>query len=299
MKSIFFAFVLFFALDASEVKVVAFAQDDMSNDFRKAQVLEAKREADKHKNLKFVFSDAKGRTSLLVYQIGEFAKQKVDLIIVGTNDADAVARVVERAYASGVAVIVLDRGINSQKYSTFINSDNVKIGAIGARYVAQKLNYKGVALLFEGLLSADVTKLRSKGFLDEMAKYEDIRIIKRTGNYLRRDAIKEMDELLREGVEIDAIFAQSDSMISGARSAMRRYKKDPSSIIMVGCDYTSEARKAILEGSQTASVKFPLGGKQAIEQALKIFAGEKPPKHIFIPVELVDKDNANAVEPIF
>lgn len=33
-------------------KVIAFAQDDMSNDFRKAQVLEAKEEAIKYKNIK-------------------------------------------------------------------------------------------------------------------------------------------------------------------------------------------------------------------------------------------------------
>lgn len=301
LKYIYLVFILFTSslYSAENIKVIAFAQDNMANDFRKAQVFEARDEALKHKNLKFIYSDAKAKTSMLIYQIDRFIEKRVDLIIVGTNDADAVVPVISKAYKNGIPVIILDRGINSQEYTIFINSDNVKIGAIGAQYIANRLNYQGSVLLFEGLLKADVTQLRTEGFLDEMAKYKDITVIKRTGNYLRRDAIKEMEKLIKDGVHIDAIFAESDSMISGARSAMQRFKKEPASVIMVGCDYTSEAQQEIRKGTQTGSVKFPLGGKEAVKYALDIFENKKLPKHIFIPVELVTKDNVEKVEPIF
>lgn len=295
-------FLLFFILVngyASESKIIAFAQDNMANDFRKAQVFEARDAVLKHKGLKFVYSDAKAKTSLLIYQINEFIQMKVDLIIVGTNDADAVVPVVAKAYNSGIPVIVLDRGINSKEYTTFINSDNIKIGSIGATYIAKKLNYKGSILLFEGLQKADVTHLRSKGFMDEMAKYKEIKVIKRTGNYLRRDAILAMEKLIKEGIHVDAIFSESDSMLSGVRSALYKNKMDPSKIIMIGCDYTSEAKEAIRKNEQTGSVLFPLGSKEAIDVAMKIFANEKIPKHIFIPVKLVTKENVEKVEPIF
>jgi len=286
-------------LFASNVKTIAFAQDTMANDFRKAQVFEVRDEIAKHKDLKFIYSDAKGQTSLLIRQIEKFIMMKVDLIILGTNDEKAVVPVVSKAYKKGIPIIVLDRGIKGSDYTTFINSDNEKIGAMGAKFIAKKLNGKGTVLLFEGLLKADVTKLRTKGFMDEISKSKNIKVIKRTGNYLRKDAIKEMEKLIKDGIQVDAIFGQSDSMISGARSAMLRFKKDPSSIITVGCDYTSEAQREILKGTQTASVKFPLGGKEAVKYALKIFNGEDLPKHIYIPVELVTKENANRVKPIF
>ncbi|WP_345978436.1 substrate-binding domain-containing protein [Sulfurimonas sp. HSL3-2] len=291
--------LLFISTYASGVKFIAFAQDNMANDFRKAQVFEARDAVLKHKDWKFVYSDAKGKTSLLIYQINEFIEKRVDLIILGTNDADAVVPVVTKAYKSGIPVIVLDRGINSQEYTTFINSDNIKIGSIGAKYIAKKLNYKGMVLLFEGLQKADVTHLRSKGFLDEISKYKDIKVIKRTGNYLRRDAIVEMQKLIQEGVHVDAIFSESDSMLSGVRSALLRFDMDPSKIIMIGCDYTSEAKEAIRNGTQTGSILFPLGSKQAVDIAVKIFADKKIPKHIFIPVKLVTKENVERVEPIF
>lgn len=299
LRVIFTLLLLFISTYASGVKLIAFAQDNMANDFRKAQVFEARDAVLKHKDWQFVYSDAKGKTSLLIYQINEFIEKRVDLIILGTNDADAVVPVVTKAYKSGIPVIVLDRGINSKEYTTFINSDNIKIGSIGARYIAKKLNYKGMVLLFEGLQKADVTHLRSKGFLDEISKHKGIKVIKRTGNYLRRDAIVEMQKLIQEGVHVDAIFSESDSMLSGVRSALLRFGMDPSKIIMIGCDYTSEAKEAIKNGTQTGSILFPLGSKQAVDIAVKIFADKKIPKHIFIPVKLVTKENVERVEPIF
>lgn len=282
-----------------ESKTIAFAQDTMGNDFRKAQVYEVRDAVRKHPELKFVYSDAKGQTSLLIRHINGFIDSKVDLIVVGTNDEKAVVPVIAKAEQNGIPVIILDRGITGNKYTAFINSDNIKIGEMGAKYIAERLRGKGKVLLFEGLQKADVTKLRSKGFMDEITKHKGITVIKRTGNYLRKDAIVEMEKLIASGEKVDAIFSESDSMLSGARSAMLRHSIDPASVVSVGCDYTSEARDAIRKGTQSGSVLFPLGGTKTAETALKIFQGEKVQKHIVIPVKLITRSNVEQEEPIF
>ncbi|MDP3586884.1 MAG: substrate-binding domain-containing protein [Sulfuricurvum sp.] len=280
-------------------KTVAFAQDTMANDFRKAQVYEVRDAFKKYPNIHFISSDAKGKTALLISQINNFIDIKTDLLIIGTNDEKAVIPVISKAYKSGIPVIILDRGIQGDDYTTFINSDNIKIGSLGAQYIADQLNGKGKVLLFEGIKTADVTKLRSKGFLDTMEKYKGIHVIKRTGNYLRKDAIFEMEKLIASGEKIDAIFSESDSMLSGARLALEHHRINPASLITVGCDYTSEARNAIRNGTQSGSVLFPLGGSKSAEIAAKIFKGEKVPKHILIPVKLITKENVEKVKPIF
>ena len=300
-KFVFFTWMgLCLAFNAyAESKTIAFAQDTMGNDFRKAQVYEVRDALSKYPELKFVSSDAKGQTSLLIHQIEGFITDKADVIVVGTNDEKAVVPVIAKAYKSGIPVIILDRGIQGDQYTTFINSDNIKIGKIGAEYIAKRLGGKGKVLLFEGLQKADVTKLRTKGFMDEISKYKGISVIKRTGNYLRKDAIIEMEKLIASGEKVNAIFAESDSMVSGARSAMERHGIDPSTIITIGCDYTSEARDAIRQGSQTGSILFPLGGDKSAKIAIKILNGEKVPKHIVIPVKLITKENVEAERPIF
>jgi len=287
------------AAAAEELRVIAFAQDTLANDFRKAQVEEVRSEVRKHPSLSFVYADAQGQTSLMIHQIEQFIAQNVDLLIIGTNDERAVVPVVAKAYRAGIPVIVLDRGIQGDQYTTFINSDNTLIGKIGAQYIAERLAGNGLVLLFEGLQHADVTKLRSKGFNDEMQQHPGIRVIKRTGNYLRKDALVEMEKLVAEGIRVDAIFSESDSMLSGVRMVLTRHKIDPKSIVMVGCDYTNEARQAIKEGTQSGSVLFPLGGSKSVAVALKILNNESVPKHLFIPVQLITRENVDQVSPIF
>lgn len=280
-------------------KVIAFAQDTLKNDFRKAQLEEVRAEVLKQPGWQFVYSDAQGQTSLLIRQIEQFTAKKVDVLVLGTNDEQAVVPAVRQAMQAGIAVIVLDRGIQGQDYSTFINSDNLQIGAMGGEFIARQLKGRGQVLLFEGLQAADVTRLRSKGFMDVMARYPSLQVIRRTGNYLRKDALLEMDKLLAQGTRVDAIFSESDSMLSGVRVALQNHKIDPKSILMVGCDYTSEARQAMLEGKQTASVLFPLGGKMTAEVAKKLLAQEAVPKHVVIPVKLITQDIAAQTPPIF
>ncbi|XOF34688.1 MAG: substrate-binding domain-containing protein [Candidatus Electrothrix sp. YB6] len=280
-------------------KVIAFAQDTLANDFRRAQIVEVRDALAEHAGIKFVYSDAKGQTSLLIWHIEQFIADQVDLLILGTNDPDAVVPVVTKAYDLGIPVIILDRGISGEKYTCFINSDNLRIGAIGAEYTAGLINGRGTVLLLEGLPKADVTRLRTRAFLDVISKYPDIKMIRRTGNYLRKDTIFIMEKLLTLGIQFDAVFSQSDSMLSGVRSAMTRHGLDPSKIFMTGCDYTSEAQEAIRNGTQTASILFPLGGRKTVEVALKILNGEEVPKHISLPVRLVTKDDVDQVSPIF
>lgn len=287
------------AVAQDKPKVIAFAQDTMKNDFRQAQVFEVRDEVAKVPGWSFVHSDAQGQTSLLIRQIEAFAQQKVDALVVGTNDENAVVPAVRQAYKSGVPVIILDRGIKGSDYTTFINSDNVQIGAIGGQFIAQQLKGRGQVLLLEGIKTADVTQLRTQGFMAEMAKHPDIKVIKRTGNYLRKDALVEMEKLLAQGVRVDAIFAESDSMLSGARMAMAEHKVDPRTVISVGCDYTSEARDAIRAGTQTGSVLFPLGGKKAVEVVQKLLAKQAVPRHVVIPVRLVTRENVDQVQPVF
>jgi ribose transport system substrate-binding protein len=281
------------------VKVIAFAQDTLSNDFRLAQVHEVRDAVAHEPGLRFVYSDAQGQTALLIRQIEQFISQKVDALVLGTNDERAVVPVVSKAMKAGIPVIVLDRGIQGHDYSSFIHSDNLQIGRLAAEFIANELHGRGRVLLFEGLQTADVTHLRSKGFMAVMAAYPNITVIKRTGNYLRKDALVAMDKLLAQGNRVDAIFAESDSMLSGARLALEKHQLDPHALVTVGCDYTSEARDAIRHGTQTASVLFPLGGTKAVDIAKKLLAKQAVPQQVAIAVKLVTRDNLNQVQPIF
>ena len=105
LKILLFAFLPFASLlfytsavaKSPPTKVIAFAQDTLSNDFRLAQVHEVRDAVAKEPGLTFVYSDAQGPTSLLIRQTEKFIIEKIDLLVLGTNDAQAVVPVVSKA----------------------------------------------------------------------------------------------------------------------------------------------------------------------------------------------------------
>ncbi|MDX1807980.1 MAG: substrate-binding domain-containing protein [Sulfurospirillaceae bacterium] len=278
---------------------IAFVQDTMANDFRKAQVYQVKKELQKYKNINFVFSDALGQTALLIFQLDKFIDKKVDVIILGTNDGNAVVPSLIKAQRAKIPVIILGRGVDTDKYTTFINSDNVKIGQMAGDFISRKLGGKGTIVLFEGIKTTDIAVDRTKGFEDVVSHRKGIKIIKVTGNYLRRDAIIATEKLIAKGIKFDAIFSESDSMLSGARLAMIKHGIDPKNIISIGCGYINEAKVAIEDGLQTGSIKSPHAGQEAAKIAMDIINKKNVKKHILMPITLITKDNVDSIKPIF
>ena len=108
-----------------------------------------------------------------------------------------------------------------------------------------------------------------------------------------------MDELLNEGVVFDAIYAQSDSMATGIRLALKKHGINPKSLPIVGIDYISEAREAIRSGEQDATFTYPTSGPEAEVYILKILKGEQTPKYVDIPSQMITRENVEQIAPVF
>jgi ribose transport system substrate-binding protein len=215
-------------------------------------------------------------------------------------DAQAMTPVISSAFQKGIPVVLIGRTITTQDYTCFIAPDNRQIARQAAIYMAQKMEGKGRILMLKGVDGATSTIYRTQGFLQQIKSYGGIEIaVVKTANYLRNDAIMVMEEVLEKDQKFDAIYAQSDSMATGARMALKMAGKDPKKFLMVGIDYISEARQAIRIGEQSASFTYPTCGKQGAQAALKILKEEKVPKQIRIESIMITKDNVEKINPIF
>lgn len=286
-------------LDPNRVYTVAFAQDTLDNDYRYNQLKRTEEALRKYPNIRFVYSDGKANSALQIIQIEDFIHQKVDLLMTSPFDEAATSAVVAKAYGSGIPVVLVDRTVIGDKYTTYVHPDNKKIAHDAAAYLAKKIGYKGRVLLLKGVPKADVTRKRTVGFYDVISKYPEIEVVERTGNFLRRDAIIEMEKLLSANVKFDAIMSQSDSMLVGARMVLEAHGIDPASLVTVGIDYIEDAKNAILSGKQNSSFVYSLCAEEGAEAAVKILSGEKVPKEIRLKTQQVTKRNAHAVVPIF
>lgn len=272
----------------------------MRNDWRVAQVRELKEALAPYPFIKFKYSDAEGKTANQILDIEKFIDEGVDVLVTSPADADAVAPVISQAFNKGLPVVLLSRSVNSDDYTSFITGDNFEIGQQAASYIARKLAGQGKILMLEGLATSSTAKARTDGFLAELKKHKGLSIsFRRHADYLRGKSIEAVQEALEKGTKFDAIYTHSDSMATGARLALLKAGIAPSSLVIVGIDYISEARKAILAGDQSATFTYPTYGKQGGEVIVRLLKGEKVSKKNIVYSTLITKENAAEIEPIF
>lgn len=84
----------------------------------------------------------------------------------------------EEVYNRGIPVIVIDRKINSEKYTAFIGPNNLTIGREAGYFAYELLKGKGKVLEITGLKGSTPAIERSKGFREIVKNYPDITIKK-------------------------------------------------------------------------------------------------------------------------
>jgi len=292
-----------FASDISlqnKIYTVGFAQDTLANDWRKAQVDDLRAELKKHANIQFIYTDAGGNSSKQIRDIEDLFHRKVDLLITSPLNGAASTAAISRIYNQGTPVVLITRSIMNDNYTSLIAPDDYQIASKAAEFIAHKLSEKGKVLILQGVPTATTSIARTQGFLDTLKQHPNIEVVSiKNGNYLRSDAIRATEKVLFEGDTFDAIYAQSDSMASGARLALIKAGISPKDKLIVGIDYINEARKAIRSGEQAASFTYPTCAKEAAEVVLKILHGELVPKKISVESQLITYENVNLIEPIF
>lgn len=280
--------------------LVGFAQDTLANDWRKAQVQALKSAFSHYPNIRFIYTDGKGSTAKQILDIENLIARGVDILITSPRDSRAMAPVITKVYRQGIPVILLTRTIEGDAYTTFIAPDDAAIARGAAKYIAKELHGRGNIMVLQGVPSASTTIIRTRAFLSALVQYPGLNIVAmKTANYLRSDAITAVEEVLHQGVTFDAIYAQSDSMASGARIALRKAGVDVKQILIVGIDYIREAREAIRSGQQSASYTYPTCAKEAVSAVVDIVAKRKVPKIISVPSKRVTRDNVDSISPIF
>lgn len=129
IKLILVALNLLFAFASCSDRRTVIGVSQCSNDTWRQKVnREIKIGQYKYKNVDVSFCSADNNAKRQVQQIDSLVESNVDLLIVAPSDASTVAPAVERAYKKGIPVILFDRKIDSDSYTTYVGADNVEIG---------------------------------------------------------------------------------------------------------------------------------------------------------------------------
>lgn len=279
---------------AGAKKKIGMSQCNLGEPWRVQMNADVKKAADEHADqLEVIYKDAQNDSLVQRSHVEEFVAQKVDLIIISPKEAAPLTEPVAKAFEAGIPVVVLDRAVLGDKYTSFIGADNVKIGREAGKWVAKTLGGKGAIVELKGLMTSTPGQDRHKGFiegLDQKAN-PDLKIVFDADmKWLEPDARKEMESALSRIKKIDLVYAHNDPGAHGAYLAAKQAGREKE-MKFVGIDaLPHEGVQYVKDGIMDVTFQYPTGGAEAIDFALKIFAGEQVEKKMVLPTRVFSKD---------
>ena len=200
----------------------------------------------------------------------------------------------EQACKAKIPVIVLDRSVDTDCYTSFIGGDNVQAGQKAGELALKLLPNGGNVAEITGLKSNQPQKDRNKGFRDAIKKNPKIKVVAaREGKWLKEEGTKVMSQILQRGDEIDLVFAHNDPMALGAQLAAVRAKQPAIKFIGIDGLATSDGGiKAVQDKTLAGSFIYPTGAEEAAASIEALRKGEKVEKDQILDIEPVTPDNA-------
>jgi len=281
---------------ADDPWIIGMSQCNLGEPWRVQMDADVRVAADEHDNLRVIFKDAQNESLTQRAQVEEFVEQGVDLIIISPKEAAPLTRPVADAYQRGIPVIVLDRAVQGDQFTTFIGADNVRIGREAGKWIRERLGGNGKIVELKGLMTSVPGQDRNQGFLQglELERNPGLEIVF-TGEmqWLEPDARREMESALATNSEIDAVYAHNDPGAHGAWLAARAAGRE-NEMLFVGIDaLPHEGQQYVAQGILDATFLYPTGGSEAIDVALDILSGVEVPNHITLGTRLFTPDNVD------
>ncbi|MEI2298699.1 sugar ABC transporter substrate-binding protein [Ensifer sp. MJa1] len=244
--------------------------------------------------------DAQNDVSKQQSQIQNFIAAGVTAIIVNPVDTDATAAMSKIAADAGIPLVYVNREpVNVDtlpEKQAFVASNEQESGTLQTQEICKMLGGKGKAVVMMGELSNQAARMRTKDIHDVLAtdQCKGIEIVEeQTANWSRTQGSDLLTNWLSAGVEFDAVISNNDEMAIGAIQALKAAGRSMDSVVIGGIDATQDALAAMAAGDLDVTVFQNAAGqgKGSVDAALKLAKGEPVEKKVYIPFELVTKDN--------
>lgn len=234
-----------------------------------------------------------------VQQIDSLVATGIDLLIVAPNQVATISPAIDRAYDSGLPVIVFERKTNSEKFTAFISADNYEMGRAMGLHIASRLGGHGHVLEVKGLEGSSPAIERHKGFTDAIKDYPGIVLdTVLQGDWTEESAYEAAKRYDGDLSAIDYVFGQNDRMAMGVRHAFveRGVKRLPLFCGIDGLPGPDGGIQLVEDSIFDATYIYPTHGDQLLSLAIEILDGKPYKKETRLMSALVTADNAYALQ---
>ena len=230
---------------------------------------------------------------------------KVDGIVLAPLDDVALRPYVNEATINNIPVVIIDSDLKSDKYISFIATDNYLGGRKAADLLAKMIGEKGRVIMLRYAEGSASTMQRERGFLDAIRKYTNIVLVSTNqfGGATAETAYKASENLIAplktaDGrLSVDGIFCCNESTTFGMLRALQDSKL-AGKVKFVGFDSSRMLVNAIENGEIHGLIlqdPFKMG-YLGVKTIYAFLNGQQVQKRIDTGAFVVTKENMNDPE---
>ncbi len=234
--------------------------------------------------------------------VEDMVTRKVSGMVLAPLDDAALRPPVLEAARQNIPVVIIDSDLKTDKYVSFVATDNYLGGQRGAQLLAKLLNGKGKVVMLRCMEGSASTMDREQGFLDEMKKHPGIEVLvsNRYGGATTEEAYQASENMLAPyrkpdgGLGLDGIFSSNESTTFGMLRALQD-SKWAGKVRFVGFDSSAALVKA-LENKELSGLVLqdPLNmGYRGVKTVVAHLRGEKVERRIDTGSTVATPENMN------
>jgi ribose transport system substrate-binding protein len=285
----------------SKKYVFGFSQATIAESWRVQFNKDMKKEAEKHPEVELIITDGQNSVEKQVADVQNLIRQGVDVLIVSPKESAALTGVVIKATEAKIPTIILDRNVDTDKYTQFIGGDNLAIGRAAGEYAVKLLggpgNAKGNIVEIWGGMASQPAHDRHDGFAEIVGKESGIKSILKPidTEWKEKKGYDLMQTVLTANESINLVYGHNDPLAHEAYLAAKDAGRDKG-VFFLGVDGLPDQGVAwVCKDELTATFLYATPGAEAIRQALKIMNGEKVEKTITLETLAIDKTNCEKI----
>jgi ABC-type sugar transport system substrate-binding protein len=245
--------------------------------------------------------DAREDVGTQISQIQNFIASGVDAIVLAVVSAESSPQITKLAAKAGVALVYINRMptdlASLGDKAVFVGSDEKWSGTLEAFELCKLAGGQGNAVMLVGLLSNEAAVTRSQDVREVfggLSMCKGIKLVdEQVAEWQRTKANDIVTNWISSGIKFNIVAANNDEMAIGAIQALKAAGISMDDVFVGGIDATADAKAAMKAGDLDVTVFQDAAGqaKGGIDAAIKLSKGQKLPKFVVIPYELVTPEN--------
>jgi ribose transport system substrate-binding protein len=150
--------------------------------------------------------------------VDDFVNQHVNGIVLAPTNGDSLVPIVERAAQENIPVTIFDSGINTDRYLSYVSTDNYKGGVLAAERLGAVLPTGGEIAMIGTIPGSVSTTERENGFRDTVGrKFPELKIVAfQYGMADRAKSLAVAEDILTAHPDLVGIFCSNESGTVGA-----------------------------------------------------------------------------------